>query len=70
MRGPCTFKISDAKRTFKAMLASGLEVARVEIRKDELVIFTGKPVEAVDEQDAANEWDEVLTNAPDKKRSA
>ena len=51
-------------------LASGLEVARVEIRKDELVIFTGKPVEAVDEQDAANEWDEVLTNAPDKKRSA
>jgi len=52
------------------MLASGLEVARVEIRKDELVIFTGKPVEAVDEQDAANEWDEVLTNAPDKKRSA
>jgi hypothetical protein len=70
MRGRCAFKKSDVTRAARAVLAAGLEIARVEIRKDEIVVIPGKPAEESDEQDAPNEWDEVLTDAANKKRSA
>jgi hypothetical protein len=68
MRGRCAFKKSDVTRATSAVLATGLGVARVEVRKDAILVIPGKPAEESDERAAPNEWDEVL-NAPNKKRT-
>ena len=61
MRRPSSFKKTDLTRAARAVLAAGLEIARVEIKKDgAIVVVPGKPTEAI--QDAGgdrNEWDLV-----------
>jgi hypothetical protein len=70
MRRPCLFKERDVTRATKAVLAAGLEIARVEINKDGvIVVVPGKPEEGGD-GGASNPWDGVLTNAADEKRPA
>jgi hypothetical protein len=44
MRRPCLFKERDVTRAAKAVLAAGLEIARVEIGKDGgIIVVPGKP---------------------------
>jgi hypothetical protein len=57
-RGHCTFRQSDVTKAVKAVVAAGLEVARVEVDKDgRIVVVAGNP--AHDECGAVhkNEWD-------------
>jgi hypothetical protein len=44
MRRPCLFKERDVTRATKAVLAAGLEIARIEIGKDGgIIVVPGKP---------------------------
>jgi hypothetical protein len=44
MRRPCLFKERDVTRAAKAVLAAGLDIARVEIGKDGgIIVVPGKP---------------------------
>jgi len=58
-RAPCTFRRRDLTAAVKAMVAAGVEVARVEIGKDgKIVVVTGKSGETPDENGKdENEWD-------------
>lgn len=59
-RAPCTFRQRDVTRAVKAVLAAGVEIARVEVdRTGKIVIMAGKP--AADTE--RNEWDEVFDGA-------
>lgn len=53
------FTKSEVRAAVKAALDAGLEVGRVEFRKDGFAVIVGKPTEALNELDA-NPWDEVL----------
>jgi hypothetical protein len=69
MRRPCLFKERDVTRATKAVLAAGLNVARVEIAKDgAIVVVPDKPCAGAG--DGLNPWDEVLDNATDKERTS
>jgi hypothetical protein len=57
-RGACNFRETDLKRAIKAVRAAGMEIARVEIRKDVIVMVPSKP-EKPDERSETNEWDSV-----------
>jgi hypothetical protein len=62
MRHPSTFKKTDVTRATRAVLAAGLEVARVEIDKDGMItVVPGKPDEA--SRDELNPWDRVFGDA-------
>jgi hypothetical protein len=70
MRRPSIFKKTDVTRATRAVLAAGLEIARVEVGKDgSIVVVPGKPSEG-SHGEASNPWDEVLTYAADEKRTA
>ena len=57
-RGPCTFKQNDVTRAVKAVVAAGVEVARVEVDKDgRIVVIASKP--GPDASREANEWDRI-----------
>jgi hypothetical protein len=59
-RGPCTFRQTDIKRAIKGATAAGMEIARVEISKDGVIVMVpSKPEEPVDERPETNEWDSV-----------
>jgi hypothetical protein len=68
-RGALTFKQRDVQRAIRGVKAMGLAVGKVEVD-----IKTGKISIATaptpDTSNGNNPWDEVLTNAPRKKRTA
>jgi hypothetical protein len=55
-RGPCTFKQSDLTRAVRAVVAAGVEVARVEVGKDGKIV-----VMAANAKEPLNELDRELT---------
>lgn len=58
MRRPLIFKKTDVTRATIAVRAAGLEIARVEITKDGvIVVVPGKPVELGGAGIESNEWD-------------
>jgi hypothetical protein len=60
-RGPLTFKQRDVTAAVKAVVAAGVEVARIKIGKDgSIEINTGKPAEFEPEGRGENEWDAAL----------
>ena len=64
MRRPSLFKKCDAKRAIEAVQAAGLPVASFEITKEATIrVIPSKPAE-VSGETQANEWDEVLNDAP------
>jgi hypothetical protein len=57
-RSPCTFKKNDVTKAVKAVVAAGVEVARVEVDKDgRIVVVAGKPVP--EKGRGGNEWDRI-----------
>jgi hypothetical protein len=69
MRRPSTFKKTDVTRATRAVLAAGLEVARVEIDKGGMItVVPGRPDEASREE--LNPWDRVLGDATNQKRTS
>jgi hypothetical protein len=59
-RKASTFRQTDITRAVKAVVAAGVEVARIKIAKDgSIEIDAGKPVEIDDENQGLNEWDRL-----------
>lgn len=57
MTRAATFKRTDVTRATRAVLNAGLDVARVEINKDGLIVVVpAKPGEPTNEQNAEDEW--------------
>jgi hypothetical protein len=51
-RAPSTFRQQDVTRAIKAVVAAGVDIARVEIDKaGKIVIVTGRPLEVTNPQD-------------------
>jgi hypothetical protein len=66
-RGSNLFNRNDLRRAIRSAQEMGLSVDSFEIGKDgKIVIHTRKGETAA----AVNPWDEVMTDASDKKRSA
>jgi hypothetical protein len=60
MRRRCTFRKTDVMRATKAVQATGLQVARVEVWPDGLIVVVpGKPSD-IRTPAGDNEWDELL----------
>ena len=60
MRRPLIFKKTDLTRALKGVLAAGLEIGRVEISKEGVIVMApGKPEEPTDVSAEENEWDGV-----------
>ena len=60
MRRPSKFKKTDVTRAAKAVLAAGLEIARVEVsRNGSIVVVPSKPEEGKDTNEERNEWDDA-----------
>jgi hypothetical protein len=58
VRRPSIFKKTDVTRATSAVRAAGLEIARVEITKDGvIVVVPGKPEEPAGAGAESNEWD-------------
>jgi hypothetical protein len=55
-RAPYTFKQTDVTRAVKAVVAAGIEVQRVEVEKDKIVVIAGKP----GSNHAPNQWDDAI----------
>jgi hypothetical protein len=61
MRRPSLFKMRDLTRAAKAILATGLEIARVEVSKDGMIIVVPRePKELGSPETDTNEWDRAI----------
>ena len=70
-RGRAIFTEADVTRALKAAQKAGLPVYKYEIDwTGKIVVVTAKVDSSVTADEAQNPWDQVLTNAPDKKRSS
>ena len=59
-RGPATFKQRDVRAAVRAVVAAGVEVARVEVDKEgKITVITGKPQAAENDKGGPNEWDTI-----------
>jgi hypothetical protein len=59
MSRAATFRRTDVTRATRAVLAAGLQIARVEIGKDgAIVVVPGKPEDQTVPRAKSNEWDE------------
>jgi hypothetical protein len=59
-RQPCIFRQTDLTRALKGVRAAGMEIGRIEIRKDGVIVMVlGTPEETWDASVEANEWDSV-----------
>jgi hypothetical protein len=63
VRRPSLFKKRDVTRATNGVLDAGLEVARVEITKDGIIIVVSGKRELLPKEQS-NEWDEVLNDDP------
>jgi hypothetical protein len=62
IRGPCRFTQRDVTRAVRAVVAAGVQVAKVEVDKaGKIVVFVaGNEQESADEgREANNEWDRI-----------
>jgi hypothetical protein len=61
-RGPCTFRQRNVTAAVKAVVAAGVEVARVEVDKPGKIIIVAKMEGELPAQinSNGNPWDEVL----------
>jgi hypothetical protein len=58
-RGTCTFKQADVTKAVRAVVAAGVEVARVEVdREGRIIVVTGKPKPDGGSREE-NEWDRI-----------
>jgi hypothetical protein len=58
-RGACTFKQTDVTKAVKAVVAAGVEVARVEVDRDgRIIVITGKPNGST----VTNPWDRAVAD--------
>ena len=63
-RAPSNFRQTDITRAVKAVVAAGVEVARVEVDKDgKITVIAGKP--CGDQQ--GNPWDEAVKELENKR---
>ena len=59
-RAASTFRQRDVTAAVKAVVAAGVEVARVEVDKHgKIVVVTGKPDQPAAESTGGNEWDRI-----------
>jgi hypothetical protein len=63
-RGPSTFKQTHVSGAVKAVVATGVELARVEVDKDgRITVVAGKPLpndnSSPDRANGGNEWDRI-----------
>jgi hypothetical protein len=61
-------KRPSVKSTVKQLLDAGLQIARVEVSADKVIVFAGKP--GGDVTAYTNPWDSVLDHAQDEERAA
>lgn len=62
---PSTFRETDVKRAVKAVRAAGVEIARVEFKRDGgFSVVPGKPIEGEDASGEHNEWDDANDTSP------
>lgn len=61
MRRPLIFKKTDLTRALKGVRAAGMEIGRIEINKEGVIVMVpGKPEEPTTASAEANEWDSVV----------
>jgi hypothetical protein len=60
-RGNCTFRQRDIKAAIKAVMAAGVDIARVEVDKDgKIIVVTGKADHVPGERtEGSNPWDNI-----------
>jgi hypothetical protein len=61
-RGSHTFRQADLTRTVKGLRAAGVDIVRVEIEHDRIVVVAGTPVAMPEKGDdaAVKSWDKAL----------
>lgn len=60
-RAPSSFKQRDMTRAVRAVVAAGVEVARVEVDKDGRIVVVAKQADSNSQSDASpNPWDEAV----------
>jgi hypothetical protein len=61
VRRPLTFKMRDVKRATKAVLAAGVEVARVQIVKDGTInVIAGRPEKTVQDDETPDDLKKLI----------